>query len=147
LLLQFRFLPRLKKTWARLPLDKQLKRFGILALLDKLRDYALIALICLGIFTLFISVLSSHADSSADGIQHVVERVRSAKETRAHFKNLGRPGYNLVDTRPSDQINLTRTDGTSVLLGPFDTESLGIRCVASSRTAIICTRRMRPPTL
>jgi hypothetical protein len=85
-LLQFGFLPRLKKTWARLPLDKQIKRFGILAILDKLCDYSLIALICLGIFTLFIYILAAHTSSSADGIQHVLERVRSAKETLAHFK-------------------------------------------------------------
>lgn len=85
-LLQFGFLPRLKKTWARLPFDKQLKRFGVLAALDKVRDYALIALICLGIFTVLLYAFSIHAGATSESVIHVLERLRSAKEALSEFK-------------------------------------------------------------
>ena len=55
-LLQFGFLPRLKNAWSQLVLSQQLKRFGLIAVLEKLRDYCLIAVICFLVFIVFVLV-------------------------------------------------------------------------------------------
>ncbi len=85
-LLQFGLLPRLKNDWARLSFDKQLKRFGILAILEKLRNYSFLATICLGGFAIFVVAISGHSGDSADSVLHVLTRLRSAHESLTHFE-------------------------------------------------------------
>lgn len=85
-LLQFGLLPRMKHAWSRLPLDKQLKRFGVLAILEKVREYSLITAMCLLTFGLVVFFSSSYSGDSSAAISHALLRAQAANEKLKHLK-------------------------------------------------------------
>lgn len=85
-LLQFGLLPRMKHAWSRLPLDKQLKRFGVLATLEKVREYSLITAMCLLTFGLVVFFSSSYSGDSSAAISHALLRAQAANEKLKHLK-------------------------------------------------------------
>jgi hypothetical protein len=87
-LLEFGLLPRMKNAWSRLPLDKQLKRFGILAILEKVREYSAISALCFLSSAILVFVAVSHFSDSAPAVSAALRRAQQAYSEIKEFKEI-----------------------------------------------------------
>ena len=95
-LLNFGILPTAKRLWSESPFGVKLKRVGLVAILEKVREVSIIAAIVYGALCVYVLFINAGSPDSLATLRKLLARTRSAAELLKTFKEFWNFGLFVV---------------------------------------------------